>query len=398
VCSSPTGEVLHTQSFATARSDDELVDFVACDRCGMVFSDLAVDQSALDQMYEADSIHADLTVYANEAERAQAPDAAIVDAPFNVDRLRTAADIIVAALPDPNRRVLDAGCATGTFLGILQQRGFTRLEGVDPSPAAVATARRSYGIDAVAGSFTSPPASLGRFELITLHHVLEHIYDVHTAVAALRRLLVDDGYAYVEVPDAEHYVDHLVSPYDDFNTEHINHFSLGTLRRLLETNGFKHLQSGHLTHKIAGFGRPATFGIWQRSDDPPAAWARDEALVDQVRTFVHESDAMMHAIDDQLREVLTPEQPIVLWGAGQLARKLLADTVLGEVPLATVVDGNPQRQGRSLHGVEIVGPDQVAGIDDPIVIASIYHEASIAGDISAAGLPNRLVRLLGAPD
>ena len=37
-------------------------------------------------------------------------------------------------------------------------------------------------------------------------------------------LLKTNGVLYIEVPDATAYVEFLYSPFQDFNTEHINHF------------------------------------------------------------------------------------------------------------------------------------------------------------------------------
>ena len=72
-----------------------------------------------------------------------------------------------------------------------------------------------------------------------LSHVLEHIIDVQGAVAGLRSLVKPGGLVYIEVPDAARYHDHLVAPFHDFNTEHINHFSVGTLKRLFASRGWK---------------------------------------------------------------------------------------------------------------------------------------------------------------
>ena len=43
----------------------------------------------------------------------------------------------------------------------------------------------------------------------------------------LTPLLKTDGLLYVEVPDAVAYTEYLYAPFQDFNTEHINHFSRG---------------------------------------------------------------------------------------------------------------------------------------------------------------------------
>ena len=78
-------------------------------------------------------------------------------------------------------------------------------KGPDPAPLATTTARDRYGVNAITGSFVTPPETLGRFDVITLCHVLEHLSDVGGAITAIDRLLEPDGVVYVEVPDAARY-------------------------------------------------------------------------------------------------------------------------------------------------------------------------------------------------
>jgi ubiquinone/menaquinone biosynthesis C-methylase UbiE len=44
----------------------------------------------------------------------------------------------------PGSRILDYGCGYGRVLGILNDNGYTNLIGVDPAPAMIAAARRSF--------------------------------------------------------------------------------------------------------------------------------------------------------------------------------------------------------------------------------------------------------------
>ncbi|HTP51289.1 MAG TPA: class I SAM-dependent methyltransferase [Anaeromyxobacteraceae bacterium] len=69
-------------------------------------------------------------------------------------------------------RVLDVGCATGSFLGHAQRRGWT-VAGVEPARYARETAERRLGVP-VAASLDALPVG-ARFEVVTLHHVLEHV-------------------------------------------------------------------------------------------------------------------------------------------------------------------------------------------------------------------------------
>lgn len=392
ICAAMHGDVVHSQRFAVP---DELqvaesFDVVACTSCGFVFADTGTDQDVLDEVYEEHSKYADTSIY-DEGQDAET----LPEAPWDVDRLRATAAFLAEAVPDRSARLLDAGCATGTLLGFLGDQGFTNLVGLDPSPVATATAGRVHGVEAHAASFFSPPEDLGTFDVIVLSHVLEHLADVSEAARSLHRLLRPGGLAYLEVPDAPHYVDHLVAPFHDFNTEHINHFSPTALHRLLTGVGFEQVTSAEKVVMCAPtFTYPALYGLWRRVDNPssPSQTNGDPDLRAGIDAYIAQSTQLLAAIDADLRARLDGE--VIVWGAGQLAMKLLRDTVLAETPIAAVVDGSPQKQGLHLAGTLMHPPEVVKELTQPIVVTSIHHEESILSAIRGElGVDNEIVRL-----
>ena len=60
---------------------------------------------------------------------------------------------------------------------------------------------------------------------------------VTVAIANLRALLQEGGLLYVEVPDARRYAEQVNAPSQDFNCEHINHFSLQCLHNAFARHG-----------------------------------------------------------------------------------------------------------------------------------------------------------------
>jgi uncharacterized protein (DUF362 family)/SAM-dependent methyltransferase len=107
---------------------------------------------------------------------------------------RTAA---LARLARPGARVLDVGCGTGGFLDRARAKGFL-VEGQEPSAAGLARSR-DRGLT-VHESLEPLPA--GRFDAVTLWHVLEHARDPVALLAEARRVLAPGGVVLVAVPDA----------------------------------------------------------------------------------------------------------------------------------------------------------------------------------------------------
>jgi SAM-dependent methyltransferase len=284
VCGALEGEVLHSQGFVTPveLAAPELVEIVVCDSCGMCFSDIAVTQDSLDTAYAEHSKYADTSMYAEKTVDVDLP----TEAPWDLDRLEGTARWLATRIP-VTARVLDAGCATGALVRFLQGAGFSDIVGLDPSPVAATAVERTTGVRAVAGSIFRPPGDLGDFDLVVLSHVLEHLLDVQGAVGGLRSLVKLGGLVYVEVPDAERYRDHLVAPFHDFNTEHINHFSGVLLDRLFSSAGFVTREIGRKTVRCSPTDPyPAVFGLFERStlSDVPIDWQRDDDLAPALRS------------------------------------------------------------------------------------------------------------------
>ncbi|MBU3700562.1 MAG: methyltransferase domain-containing protein [Acidimicrobiia bacterium] len=388
VCGGREGRLLHTQEFAVPAelAAPEVVDIVTCVTCGMCFSEIAVDQDSLDTAYAEHSKYADTSMYADEI----ADDAPPTDAPWDLERLRGTAQWLTTRVP-VDARVLDAGCATGALIRYLQETGFSDIVGLDPSPVAAATVQRSTGVRAVAGSLFHPPDDLGEFGLVVLSHVLEHLLDVRGAVEGLRSLTKPGGLIYVEVPDAVRYRDHLVAPFHDFNTEHINHFSGVLLDRLFCSAGFVTREIGHKTVLSSPSDPyPAVFGLFERSSpsDTPTAVQRDDDLAPSLRDYIYASTQLMERFGARVHDEVG-DGPIVVWGAGQLSMKLLAGP-LREARVDALVDTSPDKWGLRLGGHEVVGPDEVASSDSPILVASVHHQSSIVAEI-ARRLPGRRV-------
>lgn len=101
----------------------------------------------------------------------------------------------------------------------------------------------------------------------------------------------------------------------------------------------------------------------------------------------------MDEIDTKLQFVLKEFSQVIVWGAGQLAMKLLAETSLAKASITAFVDGNPINQGKLLFGTPVLGPEQIRGMEQPIIVTSILHKQSIANIISNMDIPNRVIFL-----
>ena len=356
-----------------------------CHRCGFVYADPAATQRDYDRFYSEWSKYDD---------SATATGSGL--SPFDGARLSATASDIAGALPSRTTSILDAGCATGGLLTALRDQGLTAVAGLDPSPHCAA-ACRDRGFEAYVGSIASAPAYMPKFDCVVFSHVLEHIYDIPAFFTAARRLLAPGGDIYLETPDATRYDDYLYAPFQEFNTEHINHFSPRALENAGRRFGFRPTLVGQ---KVIQTGEdtlyPAAFGFFR--DNGGTVDERlvvcDQELPSKIDAYIRHSAEQMKGINRHLAGQLSNNQHVILWGAGQFAMKLLTLPCLARTHVRFLVDNNPILRGRTLAGSPVVGPQEIAGTREPIIIATLLHADEISAQIRRLGLSNPVLSLL----
>lgn len=133
----------------------------------------------------------------------------------------------------PAGSLLDIGCGTGEFLHTGKKRGWS-VQGIEPNPDAREMAVKNYGLSV----FDEPGLTSldsDQFDVITLWHVLEHVFSLEESILNLKRLLKNDGLLVIAVPnaaskDASIYGKYWAA-YDV--PRHLYHFTPLTLTKLL---------------------------------------------------------------------------------------------------------------------------------------------------------------------
>lgn len=391
VCDGGECAVMHTQRFVLPE-DHPLRDgykVVCCDRCGFVYASTPANQADYDAFYAKFSKYEDNTTSTGSGVT-----------PWDAERLEGTAADLTRFIPDRAARIVDIGCANGGLLAALKARGYENLCGVDPSPGCARYVRDQLGIEAYPGLLTRLPDELGSVDAVLLSHVMEHVRELRPALEAVREVMKPGAILYAEVPDATRYVDFLFAPFQDFNTEHINHFSHDSLANLLRACGLQPVESGRrMLMTSPGMPYPAIYAVGLGSavslPVPAEAVTKDQTLRPAIAAYIAGSARLLAAIDLKIRRVLESSGPILVWGAGQLAMKLLAETSLGQAEIAAFVDGNPIHHGKTIRGVPVLAPEQIRGMAHPILITSTLHEREIVEKISQMGL-NHHVLCLGA--
>lgn len=153
-------------------------------------------------------------------------------------------------LPGRPGTLLDFGCGNGSFLRQAESLGWHAV-GVDFDPAAVASARKS-GLNAVHVEEFDLSRIAGRFDAVTLSHVIEHVPDPKHTLAAIHNALKQNGMIYVECPNADAVGYHVFGQYWR-GLEVPRHFAIPTRAALadaLERAGFENLRFVHFPERF----------------------------------------------------------------------------------------------------------------------------------------------------
>lgn len=144
--------------------------------------------------------------------------------------------------------VLDVGCGGGLFLRELGIPEKQRV-GLDFSPNAAAVAWNTNGVPAVCGALPRAPFRKGAFGLITMYHVLEHLYDPVAYLKAARELLAPGARLIVQVPNSACWQFLLLG--ERWNgldiPRHLIHFKERDLVNLLHHSGYEIIRRKHFS-------------------------------------------------------------------------------------------------------------------------------------------------------
>ena len=385
VCGGTAKTPLYRQDFLAVPEGSILsgYDVVACAACGFGFADNIPEQPVFDGYYERMSKYE----YGHQGGEQNN---------FGVERFPSAAQFIAAHLPDRKSTMLDIGCSNGGMLNALKQAGFDRVTGLDPSPACQEAALRLYGIEVATGTLFAPPPGLGRFDLVVLGAVLEHIRDLRRALTMLRTdYLNEQACVFIEVPDVTQFAREPDAPFQEFSVEHINYFSPRALENLFAMAGFECIA---LRRRAQRQGQSTTAHVIEalfRFAAAHSTWQPDTETVPALSEYI----AVSRGIENGIKAVIDPlardHSPFLVWGVGTHTQRLLATSSLRQANVVAYIDSNPRYQGKELVGVPIIAPEALPTMAAlPILISSRFFQKEIEARIRQdLKLPNPVILL-----
>lgn len=145
---------------------------------------------------------------------------------------------------DKNCSILDIGSGYGFFPNALYDHGYKNISGVEISSERRHLAMKHGCVNILDVDVNKPDKEIGRFDIVTLFHVLEHMADPILFLQNVRKLVNKKGFLICEVPNVSEMLLDNCKEYNDFYwiRAHLNYFSDKTLLNCLNQAGYQDVQ------------------------------------------------------------------------------------------------------------------------------------------------------------
>ncbi len=357
----------------------EKYDVVSCARCGFAYADNIPSQAAFNRYYSQ------MSKYEFSDKRGEVPAS-------HLRHFKKIVDFIKPHMLDRKARILDVGCSTGGLLSVFRRSGYERLSGVDPSRPCAKAAKALYGIPVTPCNIFDFHED-GKFDLVVLSAVLEHVVDLHALLEKIGGLLREQGMLFIEVPDADRFDAYITAPFQQFSVEHINYFTRRSLGNLLERAFFEIVKVRADENKISEAIDPDIFLIARKMGGRKTRLCCDDFGVRKIRSYVARCSQEDLAMKKRVCDKLTGIKKVIVWGAGTHTQRLLG-AGLDPSRVFFIADSNPRYWGKRLNGIPVMSPKGIHQEKIPILISTYSFQDEIAGQIKEGlKLKNKIIKL-----
>ncbi|MDD3174447.1 MAG: class I SAM-dependent methyltransferase [Herbinix sp.] len=344
-----------------------------CDKCGFIFTENPLTQEQLSIRYKEYSKYEfdDENHILQESEEYQARS-------YRQKQLieRNCNDI---------ESIFEVGAASGFNLGLY--KGIKRY-GVEPSAVNCKLAKKYYSVEMFNGVFEeyiNMPQN-EKYDMVFLSHTLEHIVDPYAFIRQCSR--INNKYVFIEVPTIDY--KNIKAPFDLFCDEHVNYFSLQGLTSLMNKAGYSIVDCNMVFEpkQTLPAGLPAISTIWEKKDSISVYQYPMIQTKDLLKAYIKLNKAAFGPVN-RIIDIIPSDERLAIWGAGNHASILLANTNLKNKNIVKIYDSDVKKQRVfKMCGLPISAykeDDVINGSVEGILIATYSGQKAITKILEKSG-------------
>lgn len=225
-------QILQVRDYTVSQS---IFSIVSCQRCGAWFTSPRPISSQIGAYYKS-------TSYISHTNSSSG----LLSRLYQLIRKKTlATKLKLISSYRPIGRILDVGCGTGQFLSHLLKAGYA-VNGVEPDDDARTLAESTLQRSLFAS--ISEIHAIEPYDVITMWHVLEHVPDLRLTLSRISRLLSEDGYLFIAIPDRDSWdAQHYGITWAAYDVpRHLSHLRRSDMKTLLDQLGFQIIKTRHM--------------------------------------------------------------------------------------------------------------------------------------------------------
>lgn len=344
---------------------------VSCDTCNSLFNQTALTEQDFFNYYQSNEYYAD----------SRSPGSGGLS---NDDFTRYSCiyDRVKKYCLTDSPKIIDFGCGKGGLLQWLKENTGAIPIGIEASHVSRNFIQNTLNLIV--------HKSLDRLEkkadIIILSHVLEHLFSPINLLKQLQSLSFEHTTFYVEVPDAQDYISSTLN-WRALYFEHINHFSIQSLSRLVQSAGLSIIEQGTSCFNTDNpKSSKCLYAVLKRIQKEPASTTVQ-------KTYKWPFKETLPATG-QIPYILEQQRPVSIWGISQYTQLILGSYPDLSCKIKYLLDNSTAKIGRSINGIKIRSSKELTllGHNDILLIPDSQYVDEMEEELQTINFPGKWVR------
>lgn len=162
---------------------------------------------------------------------------------YNLKPFKFSSHDLILKLIKPNSNILDIGCSKGYLACQLKKKGCI-ITGIDNNKEDLLSAKKECNKTILLD--ISREKITGKYDIIILGDILEHLQDPLTLLKSLKKNLKEKGYILISVPNGVNIYARIKILFGNFDYEekgifdktHLRFFTLKSIKKLIKDSGY----------------------------------------------------------------------------------------------------------------------------------------------------------------